>query len=355
MKKSQAASKTADSAAPSWLGAMQTALVLVEPSGAIARLNPAAEDLMASRSSDDAGFEHVLSASGLLELCRRADEEGRPVASQDLPWTLQGAARWLDARAARLPGGEVLLELQDAEPRRRAMHDRSRRARRALSHQVIRQLAHEVRNPLAGLRGAAQVLDRRDLDSEGRELVDIVRDQVDRLDALVGQLLGHGRTLEFATGNVHAPIDAARALLEAEAGGRCRFERDYDPSLPTLRLDENALQQVVLNLGRNALQAGARCVALRTRAWTGTSVHGAPCRLAVSLEVEDDGPGVPDELLDSLFFPLVTSRPDGTGLGLSIAQEIVERHAGEIDHERRQARTVFRVLLPVARPERRHD
>lgn len=336
--------------APDGLDHLQTALLHFDADGRVDRMNASAEDLLAvsaGRARSDGQFAAALKGSGLSELLARAEREGRAVASQDLRWPLSGGAEWLDARAARLPDGRVLLELQDAAPRRRAMLDRGRQARRTLSRQVVQQLAHEIRNPLAGLRGAAQLLARRALDAEGRELAGIICDEADRLEALVGQLLGTGRPLRRAAGNVHAPLDRVVQLMTAEADGSIRLERDYDPSLPDLEMDEPRLQQVFLNLARNAQQAGAGVIVFRTRAASGVTLNARPCRLAVAVEIEDDGPGVPEALLDSLFFPLVTGRPDGTGLGLSVAQDLVDRHGGEIDHERRGDRTVFRVLLPI--------
>ena len=332
-----------------WLDQLQTALVHVDADGRVRRMNASAEDLLAvsaARAADDPALAAAIDGSGLRALCERAEREAGGVASQDLRWTLAGGAEWLDARASRLPGGGVLLELQDAAPRRRAMLDRSRDARRALSKRGVRQLAHEIRNPLAGLRGAAQLLARRDLDATGHELVGIIGDEVDRLEALVGELLGGGRPLTARAGNLHAPLDRVVRLLAAE-DAPASLERDYDPSLPLLRIDEARLQQVFLNLARNAIEAGAARLVFRTRAAPGATLNGRRCRLAIAVEIEDDGPGVPDELVDSLFFPLVSGRADGTGLGLAVAQDLVERHGGDLDHERRGERTVFRVLLPV--------
>ncbi|NKI34843.1 PAS domain-containing sensor histidine kinase [Wenzhouxiangella sp. XN79A] len=332
-----------------WLDRLQTALVHVDAAGTVCRMNAAAEDLLgvsAARAAMDPALTAAIDASGLQALCDRAVGEGRGVASQDLRWPLASGAEWLDARASRLGDGGVLLELQDAAPRRRAMLDRSREARRALSKRVVQQLAHEIRNPLAGLRGAAQLLARRDLDDTGRELAGIIGDEVDRLEALVEQLLGGARPVTAIETNLHAPLDRVVRLLAADAAP-VALDRDYDPSLPRVRIDEAGLQQVFLNLARNAIEAGAGRLVFRTRAIPGATLGGRRCRLAVAIEVEDDGPGVPEELADSLFFPLVSGRPDGTGLGLAVAQDLVDRHGGDLDHERRGERTVFRVLLPA--------
>ncbi len=352
-----------------WLDHLQTALVVCDSTGAVRRMNAAAEDLLAvsvGRATVDPAFLEGFAESGLSALIERVRDDDRALASQDLAWPSRGGTEWVDARAAPIPNGEILLELQDAAPRRRAMQDRSREARRALSRRVIRQLAHEIRNPLAGLRGAAQLLARRSIDQDGQELADIVCDEADRLERLVEDLLGGSRPLALVVGNVHAPLDRVVRLLAAapsdandrpsgDASGRRRLVRDFDPSLPHIAIDEERLHQAVLNLGRNACQAGATQIIFRSRAASGVSLNGVPRRLAVAIEIEDDGPGVPDDLVDSLFFPLVTGRPDGTGLGLSIAQDIVDGHGGAIDHERRADRTVFRILLPVPTGPRSTD
>lgn len=341
---------TSDEPTPDWLDQLQTALVHLDEGSRVLGMNASAEDLLAvsaARAPTDPLLAQALRDSGLADLAERAGIEQRGLAAQDLRWRLPGGARWLDARATRLAGRGVLLELQDAGPRRRAMVDRSRAARRALSKQVVQQLAHEIRNPLAGLRGAAQLLARSELDEAGRELADIVCHETDRLEALVEDLLGTGRSLEPTPANVHAPLDRVVQLLTAELEQSIELKRDFDPSLPHVAIDDHRMQQVFLNLARNAVEAGASELVFRTRAAPGVTLAGRPCRLAVAIEVEDDGPGVPESLLDALFFPLVSGRPDGTGLGLSIAQDLVDRHFGEIDHERRHDRTVFRVLLPV--------
>lgn len=340
--------------APDWLDQLQTAFVRLDADDRVLGMNASAQDLLAvsaSRAGGDSVFVRAMRASGLIELAGRSRQEGRGVAVQDLRWPLPGGAEWLDARATVIDGRMVVLELQDAGPRRRAMVDRGRAAGRALSKRVVQQLAHEIRNPLAGLRGAAQLLARSELDASGRELADIVRHETERLEALVEDLLGTGRSLDVAAGNVHAPLDRVLRLLDAELEQSCVLLRDFDPSLPRVVIDERRMQQVFLNLARNAIQAGASTLVFRTRAAIGITLAGRPCRLALAVEIEDDGPGVPDALLEALFFPLVSGRPDGTGLGLSIAQDLVDSHGGEIDHERRGERTVFRVSLPVPESE----
>jgi two-component system nitrogen regulation sensor histidine kinase GlnL len=295
-----------------------------------------------------------LAAIGVGAMLERASEERRIVSVQDLEWRrFDGATAvttWLDADIVPLPGGGWLIELHDAGLRRRALADRQLGERRALSRRVVHQLAHEIRNPLAGLRGAAQLIARDAPDARRRELAEIVRQEADRLDRLVDGLLGPAGPAELAAGNIHEPVDRLYALLTAEAGAGTALERDYDPSLPPVALDADRLLQALLNLGRNALQAEPKRVLLRTRAARNVTCGGRRLRLAVAVEIVDDGVGVPPELVDSLFFPLVTGRSEGSGLGLAIAQEIAGLHGGRIEFDSQPGDTVFRLLLPVAAP-----
>jgi two-component system, NtrC family, nitrogen regulation sensor histidine kinase GlnL len=172
--------------------------------------------------------------------------------------------------------------------------------------------------------------------------------EADRLAALVDALLGPGQPPCKEPVNIHELVQHVGHLLAAEAPAGVHIERDYDPSLPRLRLDRNQIIQALLNLGRNAIQAvGPRGrIVLRTRALTNASIGSRRYRVVASIQVEDDGPGVPAELKDTVFYPLVTGRPGGTGLGLAVAQDLIGRHDGLIEFDSRPGRTVFTLLLP---------
>lgn len=333
---------------PDWVEHLQTAVMLLDSDDRVRFVNPAAEDLLgaAGGQSTDA-FGRELRASGLGELVERASKERRALSAQDIEWRDAGRVQWLDVQVTALPDGGTMLELHDAGLRRRAQEDRLRHDRQALSRRVVRQLAHEIRNPLAGLRGAAQLLGRDEPDPDRRELTDIICREADRLHALVDELLAPAGPARMARANVHETVDRLHALLRSEADSGVAVQRDYDPSLPEIELDANQLFQAMLNLGRNALQAGADRIALRTRAASRVTWDGTLHRLAIAIEIFDNGGGVPHDLAESLFFPLVTGRDEGSGLGLAIAQEIVDRHGGRIEFESEPGNTVFRLLLPV--------
>lgn len=210
----------------------------------------------------------------------------------------------------------------------------------------LKGLAHELRNPLVGIKGAAQLLSRR-VDADGRELTAIIESEVERLAALVEGLLNPAPPRAFEPVNIHAVLERVLRLAEADAGWAVRLQRDYDPSLPELSGDPDRLVQAVWNLVRNAIDAGATSVQLRTRAERGLRIGEDIHPLALRLEVVDDGRGVPAELTEQLFLPLVSGRADGTGLGLALAQQVAREHRGALSYRSRPGHTVFTLLLPL--------
>ena len=214
----------------------------------------------------------------------------------------------------------------------------------------LKGLAHELRNPLAGLKGAAQLLSRRlDAETQGnsRELVAMIGSEVERLTALVDRLLTPAPPRPHAPLNIHAVLERVLRLAESDAGWAVRLVRDYDPSLPEFAGDSDRLMQAVWNLVRNAIEAGAANVTLRTRAEHAVRIADAVHPIALRLEIVDDGRGVPDELTERLFLPLVSGRAEGSGLGLALAQQVAREHRGSLAYRSRPGHTVFTLLLPM--------
>jgi len=211
----------------------------------------------------------------------------------------------------------------------------------------LKGLAHEVKNPLAGIRGAAQLLKRRLQDPDMIHLAEMIMGEADRLATLADRLLHGGRKPHLTNVNLHEVTERARAVIASEAIGTIQLERDYDPSLPGLRGDADRLLQLILNLMRNALQAGATIVSVRTRAAHNVLIGERPARLAARLDIVDNGPGVPEALRDMLFLPLVSGRANGTGIGLALAQEIAREHGGVVACSSRPGHTVFSLTLPL--------
>ncbi len=213
----------------------------------------------------------------------------------------------------------------------------------------LRGLAHELRNPLAGIKGAAQLLARRSR-GDALELTELIESEVERLAALVDRLLSPAPPRAFESLNIHAVLERVLRLAESDAGWATRLQRDYDPSLPEFPGDADRLSQALWNLVRNAIESGATNVQLRTRAEHHILIGDAPHRLALRIEIADDGRGVPDDLAERIFLPLVSGRAEGSGLGLALAQQITREHGGSLSYRSRPGHTVFSLLLPLPLP-----
>jgi len=249
----------------------------------------------------------------------------------------------------QVTGTHLLLELADARMRQRITRESEMLSSLDGSRLMIRQLGHEIKNPLGGLRGAAQLLDRELHDGALKEYTTVIINEADRLRELVDSMLGPSRPPQKTLVNIHEVCEHVFHLLRSESPEGVTIRRDYDPSVPSGQLDRNEIIQALLNVARNALQAVGKSgqVILRTRVLSNINIGTVRHRLVASVQVEDNGPGVPPELRRSLFYPLVTGRPNGSGLGLAVAQDLVTRHRGLVEFESRPGQTVFSLLLPL--------
>jgi two-component system, NtrC family, nitrogen regulation sensor histidine kinase GlnL len=283
-----------------------------------------------ARALDDAGDRDFLR----LHRIALGFPGAGPARFADLLLTREGGGWLLEAHpVAEFPGEDPALALPGA-----------------LSA-ALKGLAHELRNPLAGLKGAAQLLGRRanarlDNDDE-RELIALIEAEVERLTGLLDRLLSPVPTRVHEPLNIHAVLERVLRLAESDAGWAVRLLRDYDPSLPELVGDSDRLTQSAWNLVRNAIEAGAANVTLRTRAEHGLRIGEQLHPLVLRLEIIDDGRGVPEELVDQLFLPLVSGRAEGSGLGLALAQQVAREHRGSLAYRSRPGHTVFTMLLPL--------
>lgn len=249
----------------------------------------------------------------------------------------------------QVTGTCLLLELTDATQRQRISRDSDILSGMDGSRLMIRQLAHEVKNPLGGLRGAAQLLDKELPNPALREYTAVIINEADRLAALVDSMAVSNGPPRKDLLNIHELCEHVVKLIRAEAPAGVQIERDYDPSLPDGMFDRHQIVQSLLNIARNAMQAvgGHGRIIIRTRARSGLNIGKARHRLAAAIEVEDNGPGVPADLIKTLFLPLVTGRANGTGLGLAVAQDLATRHGGIIEFTSQPGRTIFSLLLPI--------
>jgi two-component system nitrogen regulation sensor histidine kinase GlnL len=263
--------------------------------------------------------------------------------------------RIVDCRVSPIECGDaaLLVEMTDVTRRSKITRENALLIQHGAGRQMIRQLAHEIKNPLGGIRGAAQLLERQLSDAELTEYTDVVISETDRLAGLVDTLLGPGGPPNKQPLNVHELLEYVVRIIAAEEQKKMTFVRDYDPGLPLIDLDRDQMVQAFLNLVRNAATAleGQGTITLRSRAVTNFTIGNNRHRVIASIEIEDDGPGIPVDLQDSVFYPLVTNRPDGTGLGLPAAQELLSRHGGLIEFESRPGRTVFLVRIPLQQSE----
>lgn len=340
------------------LEAMATAVLVIDGEGRISWLNSAAGVLLATGPAAARGrrvVELVTDGGYVESLAQRARQSSEPLTRRECPITpiaRSDASYLVDITATPLPAGgttAVLLEIADTTRQARITRDAALLAQQGGSRLMARQLAHEIKNPLGGLRGAAQLLERELPSEELKEYTRVIIGEADRLHALVDSLLGPARPILRKPVNVHELIDRVFRLVRAEAPVTIEIQRDYDPSLPLLSLDRDLMVQAMLNLVRNAVQALGEqgAIVLRSRALTQATIGAFRHRLVASLQFEDNGPGVPAELGETIFYPLVSAHPGGTGLGLAVAQDIATRHGGIIEFDSRPGRTVFSLLLPM--------
>lgn len=248
----------------------------------------------------------------------------------------------------------LIMELQPLDRLLRISREEGLLSSQQNTQALLRGLAHEVKNPLGGLRGAAQLLARELPDKRLEDYTNIIIEEADRLRTLVDTMLGPNRAPNFAPLNIHEVVERVRYLAEAECQGRIQFCRDYDPSIPLLSGDNEQLIQACLNIVRNAMQAlegntaeNPPKITLRTRSRRQITLGATRHRLVCAVSVIDNGPGIAPDMAESLFFPMVSSRPNGSGLGLSIAQSIINRHHGLIEYDSAAGTTEFTLLIPM--------
>jgi len=334
---------------------LSSSVILLDKSFAIRYMNSAAENLLAISSRAVVG-------------CRLESVVECPLAFQEaldntltLGWSYTGQSIKLersdgvilhlnftvsptDTLEARL-----LVELWPIDQQLKATREERLLEQQLASRELIRNLAHEIKNPLGGIRGAAQLLEH-ELNNPGlREYTQVIIKEADRLQDLMQRLLRPHRPMLPATVNIHEILERVRSLLKAEFPGSLQIVRDYDTSLPELIGDREQLIQAVLNIARNAAQAmnGEGEIVLRTRILRQVTLAKKRYKLAMELKVLDNGPGIPDDIRERMFYPLVSGREGGSGLGLTIAQNFVQHHHGTIDCSSRPGHTVFTLRLPI--------
>ena len=242
----------------------------------------------------------------------------------------------------------VLVELVNVNQHQRITREEKLQAQQQVTHKILRGLAHEIKNPLGGIRGAAQLL-ARELQVSQQEFTDIIIGETDRLQTLLNRMLGSRTPAQRQNINVHQILCRGRRLIQSQSS-MTQIHEDFDPSLPDVYIDPDQIHQVLLNIMLNAVQAlpeGRGNLTLRTRIDRSITIGGHTMKMAVRIDIEDDGAGVPSDMLEQIFYPMVSGRPEGTGLGLSIAQDLIKRNGGMILCESQAGKTVFTIWLPL--------
>jgi two-component system nitrogen regulation sensor histidine kinase GlnL len=342
------------------LDLLTTPVILIDPAGVVCYLNQAAENfLMTSRRKAIGqtlralmpGLGHL---DGIVESALKEDlgfieheltlrqAEGLPLVINCVGTPVHGEQEG------------VLLELRPIDQQRRIAREERLLQDQRINRELIRNLAHEIRNPLGGIRGAAQLLERELTDPSLKEYTQVIRKEADRLHVLMDRLLSPVRVPQRLPVNIHEVLERVRSLILAEFPDGIRIIRDYDTSLPEIPGDREQLIQAVLNITRNAAQAldGKGEIRLKSRASRQITLAKKRFRLALLIDIIDNGPGIPEPLQARMFHPLVSGREGGSGLGLMLAQTFINQHQGLIECESYPGRTCFSLLLPVPDSER---
>ena len=346
----------------SGLDLLSSSVILIDEKLCIRYMNSAAENLLAISIKAVSGHrldEVVDCPEALRKALTKAFEHGWSYTGQNIELIrgdgivlhLNCTVNPTDTRESRL-----LVELWPIDQQLKATREERQIADQLASRELIRNLAHEIKNPLGGIRGAAQLLEH-ELNNPGlREYTQVIIKEADRLQDLMRRLLSPHRPMQPGPVNIHEILERVRSLLNAEFPGIVTVKRDYDTSLPDLVGDREQLIQAVLNIARNAAQAirgpaegapGSGQITLRTRVARQVTLAKRRYRLALELQVIDNGPGIPDDILERMFYPLVSGRQGGSGLGLTLAQSVSQQHQGTIDCESRPGETRFTIRMPL--------
>jgi two-component system nitrogen regulation sensor histidine kinase GlnL len=336
---------------------LATAVLMLDNGRRVTYANPAAENLFELAKKHLLGHrpdQIFADAQGLSAAIDKAVRAGATYTEQELELAVAGKSKLhltctvspVDTREAAL-----LLEFRHIDQQLKIAREERLNEQQQANRELIRNLAHEIKNPLGGIRGAAQLLERELDRPQLIEYTQVVIGEADRLQSLVNRLLTPHRLPSFQRTNIHEVVSRVRSLVQAEFP-RVNIVCDFDTSLPELDADPEQLTQATLNIVRNAAQALAGTatdarIVLTTRVARYVTLARKRRRVALALSIEDNGPGIPESIRDRIFYPLVSGREGGSGLGLTLAQAFIAQHAGAIECESVPGRTVFTILLPL--------
>lgn len=340
-----------------------TAVLLLDKSLCLRYMNPAAEMLF------EVSVRHMVGNSvEMLVHCNegvtresllQAVDTGHPFTERELNLSLpDGKRATVDCTVIPLHETDddtgLLIEIQQIDRQLRISREEHLLSQHQAAQELIRGLAHEIKNPLGGLRGAAQLLEQELPNEELMEYTQIIINEADRLKNLVNRLLGPNKLPSLHEVNIHTLLERVRNLVLVEAGHKLVITRDYDPSIPDLFVDRDSIIQALLNIMRNAAREISDDpegrIILHTRILRQFTIGNHRYRLVAQIGIEDNGPGIPESIREKLFYPMVTASEDGVGLGLTIAQSLINQHGGLVECTSEPGKTLFSVLLPVENP-----
>lgn len=340
---------------------LQTSVVLLTEDLTVAGMNSAAEILFgvsAKRLKGKFIGKAWANVNDYQELFAAAVRKRAPISQHDVSLvTNSGSRRTFNCAVSPLVGDgwnhQLLVEIAAVDVSPTMLRDAENRAFHDISDGMLRGFAHEVKNPLGGLRGAAQLLDRELPNEELREYTAVILAEADRMTNLVNRMLARNAVPEMVPVNLHQVLERVHVLVSAELPEQVGISTDYDPSIPEIMGDKELLIQGVLNIVRNAMQAlieagGGGSIVIRSRVKRNMTIGTKRHRFVAQVDVTDDGPGVPAELQEQIFYPLITGRAEGTGLGLPIAQSLISQQGGLVSFVSQPGCTVFSIYLTIA-------
>ena len=338
---------------------LATAVILLDTAHRVVYANPSAEilfELSATQIHQHQISEVFLNCEILQLAIDNAVKNDSPYREHELAITTvrqHSFAVTCTVTPVNINNAALLLEFQQMDQQLRIAREERMLIQQQANSELLRNLAHEIRNPLGGLRGAAQLLEHELPNPSLREYTQVIIKEADRLHSLMDRLLVPHRVPKYEPTNIHEVLERVRSLLLAESPNHIKVRRDYDTSLPDLIGDREKLIQTVLNIARNAVQAMQAGktehaeIVLRTRAERQVTLAKKRYRVAIKLQITDNGPGIPVDIRDKIFYPLVSGHEGGSGLGLALAQTFITQHHGMIDCESTPGNTCFTILLPV--------
>lgn len=332
---------------------LTTAVVIVDDDFKVLYINASAEVMfdISQRQAENIPFQAILPGEkDLFFSLNKVQQTGQELIEREVKLYIPNSGEMiadcsLKPIQAEIGEQTIMLEFFQLDMKNRISRDESLH----VQEQVVRGLAHEIKNPLGGLRGAAQLLERQLASDELKEYTGIIISEADRLQNLMASMLGPNQHSQTGQVNVHEVLQRVRQLVSAEVDERLVFKDDYDPSIPDIKADFDQLIQVFLNIVRNAVQAmnGVGTIQLKTRIKRHVMIDGQLYRVGVRIDIVDDGHGIPPSLQESMFYPLVTGRAEGTGLGLYISQNLIHRNRGSISCNSVPGRTEFSIIFPL--------